>query len=466
MAANVKKNDDFSKGPISKTILRLAVPMVLAQFVNVLYNIVDRMYIGHISDTSVDALTGVGVTFPILLMVTAFANLFGTGGTPLFSMARGAAQQGGEEGEKQRERAADVMNNTFSMLVITGVILCIVVLLIKKPVLYLFGASDATYPYADAYFTVYLTGTVFALLAAGLNQMIIAQGFAAQAMRLVVLGAALNIALDPVFIFALNMGVRGAALATVFSQMASAAGAVIFLRGRRAAIRLERGGLSLPAARKILTLGFTPFAIIAIDNVMLIAMNAVLQRYGGALEGDRLVTCAVIAQSFMLVMTMPLGGISGGTQSILSYNYGARQFGRVRDAQKKIFRLCMGFTAIMFVLARAAGPLFVRLFTKDAQVAEISAWAIRVCTLAAIPLGAQYEIVDGFTALGQVRLSFPLSFFRKAVYFAALFILPACFGARAAFYAEPVSDVLGPLASAIAYKLCIGPVLSDGHARV
>ena len=314
--------------------------------------------------------------------------------------------------------------------------------------------------------TLWMAAAAAALLAAGLNQMIIAQGFAAQAMRLVVLGAALNIALDPVFIFALNMGVRGAALTTVLSQMASAAGAVIFLRGRRAAIRLERGGLSLPAARKILTLGFTPFAIIAIDNVMLIAMNAVLQRYGGALEGDRLVTCAVIAQSFMLVMTMPLGGISGGTQAILSYNYGARQFGRVRDAQKKIFRLCMGFTAVMFVLARVAGPLFVRLFTKDAQVAEISAWAIRVCTLAAIPLGAQYEIVDGFTALGQVRLSFPLSFFRKAVYFAALFILPACFGARAAFYAEPVSDVLGPLASAIAYKLCIGPVLSDGHARV
>lgn len=369
-------------------------------------------------------------------------------------------------GEGRQGEARRILRTGFCMLLAFSLAMMALVIPLREPMLRFFGASDATYPYADAYFTVYLTGTVFALLAAGLNQMIIAQGFAAQAMRLVVLGAALNIALDPVFIFALNMGVRGAALATVFSQMASAAGAVIFLRGRRAAIRLERGGLSLPAARKILTLGFTPFAIIAIDNVMLIAMNAVLQRYGGALEGDRLVTCAVIAQSFMLVMTMPLGGISGGTQSILSYNYGARQFGRVRDAQKKIFRLCMGFTAIMFVLARAAGPLFVRLFTKDAQVAEISAWAIRVCTLAAIPLGAQYEIVDGFTALGQVRLSFPLSFFRKAVYFAALFILPACFGARAAFYAEPVSDVLGPLASAIAYKLCIGPVLSDGHARV
>ena len=178
MAADIKKNDDFSKGPISKTVLRLAVPMVLAQFVNVLYNIVDRMYIGHISDTSVDALTGVGVTFPILLMVTAFANLFGTGGTPLFSMARGAAQQGGEEGEKQRERAADVMNNTFSMLVITGVILCMVVLLIKKPVLYLFGASDATYPYADSYLSVYMLGSVFMMVSLGMNGFINAQGFA------------------------------------------------------------------------------------------------------------------------------------------------------------------------------------------------------------------------------------------------------------------------------------------------
>ena len=193
MAADIKKNDDFSKGPISKTILRLAVPMVLAQFVNVLYNIVDRMYIGHISDTSVDALTGVGVTFPILLMVTAFANLFGSGGTPLFSMARGAAQQGGEEGEKQRERAADVMNNTFSMLVITGVILCIVVLLLKKPVLYLFGASDATLPYALEYISIYSLGTIFVQLSLGLNAFITAQGFAKIGMMTVLILSLIHI---------------------------------------------------------------------------------------------------------------------------------------------------------------------------------------------------------------------------------------------------------------------------------
>ena len=446
----MKKENDLGRDGIGALVWRMALPSMLAQFVSVLYSIVDRMYIGHIAGVGETALAGVGVCGPVVTMVGSAAVWISWGASPLMGIRMG---------EGKPEEARRILRTGFCMLLAFSLAMMALVIPLREPMLRFFGASDATYPYADAYFTVYLMGTVFALLAAGLNQMIIAQGFAAQAMRLVVLGAALNIALDPVFIFALNMGVRGAALATVLSQMASAAGAVIFLRGRQAAIRLERGGLSLPAARKILTLGFTPFAIIAIDNVMVIAMNAILQRYGGALEGDRLVTCAVIAQSFMLVLCELI-------QRRVHPNYGARQFGRVRDAQKKIFRLCMGFTAIMFVLARVAGPLFVRLFTKDAQVAEISAWAIRVCTLAAIPLGAQYEIVDGFTALGQVRLSFPLSFFRKAVYFAALFILPACFGARAAFYAEPVSDILGPLASAIAYKLCIGPVLSDGHARV
>ena len=352
------------------------------------------------------------------------------------------------------------------MLLVFSLAMMALVIPLRAPMLRFFGASETIYPYADAYFTAYLAGTTFALLATGLNQFIIAQGFAAQAMKLVVLGAAMNIALDPVFIFVLNMGVRGAAVATVLSQMASAAGAFLFLHGKRAAVRLTRGSLSLSAVKKVLALGFTPFAIIAIDNVMIIAMNAILQKYGGVEMGDRLVTCAVIAQSFMLVMTMPLGGISGGTQSILSYNYGARRFDRVRAAQKRILLLCMGFTAVMQVLAFAAGGVFVRLFTQDEEVARLSVWAIRVCMLAAVPLGAQYEIVDGFTALGQVKISFPLSFFRKAVYFAALFALPVFFGAKAAFFAEPVSDILGPLASAITYKWTINRVLSDEHARI
>ena len=443
--------------PVGQLLRRLAIPTVIAQLVNMLYNIVDRIYIGHIPEVGSSALTGVGVCLPIILIVSAFACFTASGGAPRASIYMG---------RDDMDSAEKTLGGGFTLQIGISVVLTAVLLLWGRDALLAFGASENTIDYAADYLHIYAFGTLFVELTLGMNAFITAQGFAKVGMYTVLIGAAANIVLDPIFIFALGMGVRGAALATVLSQLASAAGAMLFLCGRRAAVRLERGGLSMAAAKKILALGFTPFAIIAIDNVMVIAMNAVLQRYGGAQMGDRLVTCAVIAQSFMLVMTMPLGGISGGTQSILSYNYGARQFDRVRAAQKKILALCMGFTAIMFVLARVAGPLFVRLFTQDDEVAALSVWAIRVCTLAAVPLGAQYEIVDGFTALGQVKISFPLSFFRKGVYFAALFILPACFGARAAFYAEPVSDIVGPLVSAIVYKLCIGHVLSDEHARI
>ena len=305
-----------------------------------------------------------------------------------------------------------------------------------------------------------MCGTLFALLASGLNQFIIAQGFARTGMLLVMLGAALNLLLDPVFIFLLGWGVRGAAAATVLSQLVSAAGALWFLTRGQAALRLTRQPFCAQIAKKVLRLGFAPFSIIAVDNAMIIAMNAVLQRYGGAAHGDMLVTCATIAQSFMLVVTMPLGGITSGTETILAFNYGALRVDRVREGQRRIFSLCVLYTAVMFVLARLAGPLFVRLFTQDAQQAALSFWAIRVCTLAVIPLGVQYEVVDGFTALGQVRLAFALSFFRKLVYFIALFALPALLGARAAFYAEPVSDVIGPAVSICVHRIMMNRVLS------
>ena len=255
------------------------------------------------------------------------------------------------------------------------------------------------------------------------------------------------------------MDVLGAALATVLSQLASCVYVLCFLFGRKVPIRITFGGYQRKLMGHILAVGFTPFLIIAIDNVMIIAMNAVLQRYGGAALGDRLVTCATIAQSFMLVVTMPLGGISGGTQTILAFNYGARRRERILQAQKYITILCVAYVAVLFVLARLAGPLFVRLFTSEADLAAEALSAIRVCTLAILPLAIQYEVVDGFTAMGQVHLSLPLSAFRKVVYFGALFLLPALFGARAAFYAEPISDVLGPLACIVVYRLAIRRVL-------
>lgn len=443
--------NDLGRDEIGKLVLRIALPSMLAQFVSVLYSIVDRMYIGHIPGEGDAALAGVGVCGPVVTMAGSVAFLIAVGGAPLMSMRMG---------EGREDKAARILSTCARMLVAAAVLLMALVLPLRRPMLRLFGASEVTYPCAEAYFTVYMCGTLFALLSTGLNQFIIAQGFARTGMLLVMLGAALNIALDPVFIFLLGWGVRGAAAATVLSQLVSAAGALRFLTGRQAALRLARRPFSAQIAKKVLRLGFAPFSIIAVDNAMIIAMNAVLQRYGGAAQGDMLVTCATIAQSFMLVVTMPLGGITSGTETILAFNYGALRVDRVREGQRRIFSLCVLYTAVMFVLARLAGPLFVRLFTQDAQQAALSFWAIRVCTLAVIPLGVQYEVVDGFTALGQVRLAFALSFFRKLVYFIALFALPALLGARAAFYAEPVSDVIGPAVSICVHRIMMNRVLS------
>ena len=443
--------NDLGRDEIGKLVLRIALPSMLAQFVSVLYSIVDRMYIGHIPGEGDAALAGVGVCGPVVTMAGSVAFLIAVGGAPLMSMRMG---------EGREDEAARILSTCARMLVVASVLLMALVLPLREPMLHLFGASEATYPCAEAYFTVYMCGTLFALLASGLNQFIIAQGFARTGMLLVMLGAALNLLLNPVFIFLLGWGVRGAAAATVLSQLVSAAGALRFLTGRQAALRLARRPFSAQIAKKVLRLGFAPFSIIAVDNAMIIAMNAVLQRYGGAAQGDMLVTCATIAQSFMLVVTMPLGGITSGTETILAFNYGALRVDRVREGQRRIFSLCVLYTAVMFVLARLAGPLFVRLFTQDAQQAALSFWAIRVCTLAVIPLGVQYEVVDGFTALGQVRLAFALSFFRKLVYFIALFALPALLGARAAFYAEPVSDVIGPAVSICVHWIMMNRVLS------
>jgi putative MATE family efflux protein len=442
--------NDLGRDPILPLVLRIAIPSMLGQFVSVLYSIVDRMYIGNIPETGDLALAGVGVCGPILTMIGSVAFLVGIGGSPLMSMRMG---------EQNMEAAKKILSNCFLLLCIFSVLLTGVAFVFREPMLRLFGASESTFPYAEKYFTAYLTGTVFALLSTGLNQFIICQGFAKIGMLSVVLGAVLNIILDPIFIFVFNMGVTGAAVATVLSQAASCGFVLWFLFGKRVMIKISFGGYSLSTIRRVLSIGFTPFVIIAIDSVMIIVMNAVLQRYGGAESGDALITCATIAQSFMLVVTMPLGGISGGTQTILGYNYGARNIDRVMKAQRYIILLCMAYTAVMFILARVASPLFVSLFTQNSVLAEKAIWAIKVCTLMIIPLGIQYGIVDGFTALGKVHVSLPLSLFRKSTYFIAVFLLPLFGEAQIVFYAEPISDLLGPIASVSVYLLCMKKIL-------
>lgn len=434
--------NDLGRDPIPRLVLRVALPSMLAQFVSVLYSVVDRMYIGNIPQVGNLALAGAGVCGPIVTMIGSVAFLVGIGGSPLMSIRMGAGDQ---------KAARKILANCFLMLCVLSAGLIALAFATRRPALLLFGASEATLPYALQYYTIYLCGTLFALLATGLNQFIICQGFAKKGMLAVMLGAVLNIVLDPLFIFGLRMGVAGAALATVLSQLGSCLYVLCFLFGPTPPVRITFRGYDLRVAGQVLALGFTPFVIIAVDNVMIIALNALLQRYGGAAQGDMLVAAATISQSFMLMVTMPLGGITGGTGAILGFNYGANRPDRILQAQRWILLLGVCYTALLFLAGQLLPGSFVGIFTGDSQVALLAARAIRICTLGIVPLAVQYVVVDGFTGMGMMRYALPLSFFRKLVYFAPLFLLPALFGGMAAFYAEPISDLVAPVVSALVY---------------
>lgn len=310
---------DFSKGKVSKNILQLAVPMIFAQLVNVLYSVVDRMYIGHMPESASAALAGIGLTFPIISIVTAFANLFGTGGTPLFSIARG---------EDNTDRARYIMGSTFVLLVITGLALTLVGLLCKRPILYLFSASEATFPFANDYLSIYLCGSVFVMLSLGMNGFINAQGFGRKGMLTVVLGAVTNIVLDPLFIFVFELGVKGAAIATVISQFISALWAIGFLY-RRAPILLRKADMhpSFSLVREITVLGFSGFIVNVTNSSVQIVCNATLRAFGG----DLYVGVMTIINSVREVAFAPINGLTGATQPVLGFNYGAKEYGRVRQ---------------------------------------------------------------------------------------------------------------------------------------
>ena len=441
--------NDLGKDKIERLVFAIALPCMIAQFVNVLYSVIDRIYIGHIAEVGSLALAGIGVCGPVVTMIGAFASLIGVGGAPLCAIALG---------EKNHDKAKAIMSNSFILLTIVSILVVLVIYPFQEDMLYLFGATDATITYAKAYFGIYLLGTPFALLSVGMNNFINCQGYAKIGMLSVVIGAIGNIILDPIFIFVLNMDVAGAAIATVLSQLLSCIFVLTILFKKKMSVNLSIMPLNLANCLHIVKIGFTQFIIIAFDNIMIIAMNMTLKHYGSS-QADLLIMSNTIAQSFMLLVTMPLGGISGGTQGILSFNYGAYNVDRVKEAYKFICKVCVGFTSIMFILVWVAGKYFAYLFTSDLIVIEQSLTAIKIMTLFIIPLGLQYELVDGLTALGAVRLSLPLSFFRKGIYFIALIILPMYFGAQSAFFAESISDIIAPIVSLIVATRSIDNIL-------
>lgn len=443
----MKKTTDLGKDKVPLLVLKLAVPSMIAQFVNVLYSTVDRMFIGNISEIGDVALAGVGVCGPIVTLLTSFGTLIGLGGSILMAMRMGAGR---------KKQAENILAHSFLLLVIFSALLTLIFLLVKDYLLNWFGASPATFPYADSYMTIYTIGTFFALMAVGLNYFITCQGFPGVGMMTVIIGALTNIVLDPVFIFGFHMGVAGAAIATVIAQFVSCAFAFRFLTGKKIPIKitlLKRKYFSPVIVSRILTLGISPFLILATDSVILIVLNTVLQTYGGPKEGDLLITCATIVQSYMMLITGPMLGISSGTQAILSYNYGAKNIDRVKSAEKYILLLCLCFTTIMFLVSRTIPEYFISIFTRDPAQLDLCVWGIRVFTMMIIPLSFQYVFVDGFTALGRSKTALFLSVFRKGDYMLFTIVLPIFFGARSAFYAQPLADGIGAVMSSVAFLL-------------
>lgn len=448
----MKKENDLGKDPVGQLVLRLAIPTMIAQFVNILYSIIDRMYIGNIPKIGDLALAGVGICGPIVTLLSSFGTLVGLGGSILMAM---------RQGEGNEKRARQLMSNSFFMLIGFAAVLTISFLLLKEKLLMWFGASEVTFEYANTYMTIYTAGTFFALMSIGLNYFITCQGFATIGMATVLTGAITNIILDPVFIFVFDMGVAGAAVATVIAQMASCMFAIVFLSRKKVPIGICFGNYSGKTMLKIIAVGFSPFMILATDSVIILVTNAVLQKYGGAAQGDLLISGATIVQSYMMLITGPLLGISGGTQAILSYNFGARQIQRVRKAEWHILKMGIIFTAAMFLLTQIAAPYFVMIFTRQGELSQLAIWGIRVYTIGAIPLSFQYVLVDGLTALGRTKTALGLSLFRKIGYVILTLVFPAVMTAKAAFYAEPVMDVLSALLSTVVYLLVIGKHLKQ-----
>ena len=438
----MRRTNDLGRDPVFPLVCRLAIPTMLAQLVSVLYSIVDRMYIGNIPEIGDLALAGVGVCGPIVTLLGSFATLVGLGGAPILAMRMG---------EDNKKEAGRVLSNSFLMLLVLSAVLTALFLLTKEQLLWWFGASPATFGYADSYLTIYTAGTFFALMATGMNSFLIAQGYSGLGMATVVVGAALNIVLDPVFIFVLDLGVAGAAIATVLSQVASCTFVLLSLLRKTMPVPLRWGGFSRRIMKQVLAFGLSPFLIIANDSVLLIVLNTVLQRYGGEELGDTLVTCATIVQSYLLLITMPMGGLTLGTQPVVSFNYGAGDAKRIKTALKSIVGLCLAFCAIMMVVTHTLSPLFVRLFTQNAEVLERTVGYIKVFTAMILPLAIQYPLVDETTALGHVRLALFCSLFRKAVFLAGLLLLPALVSPEATFLSEPIADVVAATVTTILF---------------
>ena len=439
-----KRENDLGRDPIGKLLLRLALPSVTAQLVNALYNIVDRIYIGRIEGVGDLALTGLGVCFPVLMFVSAISALVGMGGG-----SRAVVRMG----EGKEDQANAILGNCTALLIALSVLVTGVFLVIKEPMLLLFGATENTIGFANDYLTIYLVGTIFVEISLGLNFFITAQGFSTISMATVLIGAVTNIVLDPIFIFGLHMGVKGAALATITAQAVSAVWVLRFLTGKRTKLRLQRRYFRINprVLAPVVALGVSPFIMNATESLVNVAFNASLKAYGGDPAVGAMTICSSVLQVFFLL----LQGIAQGAQPIIGFNYGAGKLDRVKKAYKLLLISAFSFSCAACLALELFPHSFVLLFNDKPELVDLAVWALRIYVAGMFMLGIQTSCQQTFVALGQAKISLFLALLRKIILLLPLIlILPRLITGHqvmAVFLAEPVADVLAALTTGLMF---------------
>ena len=455
MASSVKQ--DMGTGSVKKLMIKMAVPALVGQVVNLLYNVVDRIYIGHIPEIGGAALTGVGLFTPIVMLMTAFAMLAGSGGAPRAAIAMG---------QGDRERAEKIMGNCFTLLLILSAILTVALYFAAPSLLRLFGASDATLPYAVEYGRIYILGSVFVLVVMGMNTFITTQGFASISMLTTVIGAVINIVLDPILMFTFDMGVAGAAVATVLSQAVSAVWILLFLTGKKTILKLRLPNMKL-VKRIILPclgLGISPFIMVSTESILSVSFTSSLQRYGG----DVAVGAMTVLTSINQLITMPLSGICQGGQPLISYNYGARKFDRVKEAFFCQFGVCVAYTTCFWLALMCFPGVFANIFTSDTALVSYTGWALRVFLACGFSVGFQISCQQAFMALRQAKISLVMALLRKVILLIPMiFLLPLFFApenkAFAVFLAEPISDIIAAAVTTCMFFRFFTRMLKEGR---
>ncbi|MEI0491188.1 MATE family efflux transporter [Brachyspira intermedia] len=449
---NNLKSNELGNKPVGKLLFQLALPAIAAQIINVLYNVVDRMYIGHIPDIGARALTGVGVTMPVIMAVSAFAYLISMGGSPRASIMMG---------RQDYNKAEEIVGNCAMTLIIISVTLTIILLLFSKPLLMVFGASENTIIYALRYLRIYSMGTIFVQLALGLNAFITAQGKAKTSMFTVLIGAVTNIILDPIFIFVFNMDVRGAALATIISQAISCIWILSFMTSKRTVLKLKLKNLKISPniILPCLALGFSPFIMQFTESILFVSFNTSLLKYGG----DLAVGAMTILSSIMQFSFLPIMGLTQGAQPIISYNYGANNLNRVKSAFKILLISCLSFSFLMWVISEFFPYIFVRIFTSDEELINYAIWALKIYMAASLIFGAQTACQQTFVALGNAKISAFLAILRKVILLIPLiFILPIFMENKvmAVLLAEPIADFLAVCTTVTLFTISFKKLMS------